>query len=224
LNPFTWMYDKNRFVRQVARKLGFGYVDYSELRSSRSIEYPWVLRNLNLPTGVRVLDVGSTGSIFPIVLNSFGYQVYVIDVREYEWKTPPGVVVIVEDIRSTQFRSGFFDAVTAISTIEHIGLGRFGDQLDESGDRSAIIEMTRVLKKGGELLMTVPFGRGTVTPMHRVYDSKALDFLVEGLSVEKMEFYGLVDNSWTPFPRSKLEDLDSSKGEKAIACVKAFKP
>jgi len=203
--------------------LGFGYVDYSELRSSRSIEYPWVLRNLNLPSG-RILDVGSTGSIFPIILTYFGYQVYVVDVREYEWKPPPGVKVAIGDIRGTEFQSNFFDAVTAISTIEHIGLGRFGDPLDESGDRMAIIEMTRLLKREGEILMTVPFGRRVITPLHRVYDSKALGFLLEGLSVEKMEFYGLIGNYWAPLPGLKLENLDSSKGERAIACVKASKP
>ena len=44
-------------------------------------------------------------------------------------------------------------------TVEHIGLGRYGDPLDPDGDLKAIAELKRVLAVGGDLLFVVPIGR-----------------------------------------------------------------
>jgi SAM-dependent methyltransferase len=40
--------------------------------------------------------------------------------------------------------------------MEHIGLGRYGDELDAQGDIKAARELVRVLKPGGQLLMVTP--------------------------------------------------------------------
>ena len=44
-------------------------------------------------------------------------------------------------------------------TVEHIGLGRYGDELDPKGDLTAIAELKRVLASGGDLLFVTPVGR-----------------------------------------------------------------
>lgn len=209
-------------MRKLARILGFGYSSPKDLISSRTVEYPWVLRNLTIPRG-KVLDVGPTGSTFPILLTSFGYDVYGIDIRSYEWKVPPNLTMVVGDIKATKFPTGFFDAVTAISTIEHIGLGRYGETLDPKGDRKAIAEIIRILKDGGELLMTVPFGRRSVSTLHRVYDEDALRSLLVGTTINKMEFFGLRGGFWVRLSSSELVNVDSSVKERAVAMIKASK-
>lgn len=222
MSYFQIIYDSNRYVRRLARMLGFGYSYSSEVRTSRFIEYSWVLRNLDVPFG-RMLDVGSTGSTFPILLASFGYDVYSIDVREYEWKTHPNLTAVVGDIRKTEFPNRFFDRVTAVSTIEHVGLGRYGDPLDPDGDRKALLEIARILKPQGKLLMTMPFGRMAVSKLHRVYDKETLKTLVEGFKVEKMELFGVKDGYWFRSKEEELVNVDSSRGERAIACMKLSK-
>ena len=55
--------------------------------------------------------------------------------------------------------SSWTDALQSIScmhVLEHVGLGRYGDTLDASGDRKAAAELARVLAPGGQLLMVVP--------------------------------------------------------------------
>jgi SAM-dependent methyltransferase len=47
-------------------------------------------------------------------------------------------------------------SVSCMHVLEHIGLGRYGDRLDASGDRKAAAELARVLAPGGQLLMVVP--------------------------------------------------------------------
>jgi SAM-dependent methyltransferase len=52
--------------------------------------------------------------------------------------------------------TGTLQSISCMHVLEHIGLGRYGDALDASGDRKAAGELTRVLAPGGQLLMVVP--------------------------------------------------------------------
>jgi hypothetical protein len=55
-------------------------------------------------------------------------------------------------------------------TIEHIGLGRYGDEIDPQGDIKSINELKRVLKPGGDLLFVTPVGRSRIEfNAHRIY-------------------------------------------------------
>ena len=55
-------------------------------------------------------------------------------------------------------------------TIEHIGLGRYGDELDAEGDSKAIKEIKRVLKDGGNFLFVTPVGKPKIEfNAHRIY-------------------------------------------------------
>ena len=54
------------------------------------------------------------------------------------------------------------DSVSSLScmhTIEHVGLGRYGDKLDPDGDLKAASELRRVTARGGNLLVVVPVGQ-----------------------------------------------------------------
>jgi|SRR5690606_18801591 len=68
-------------------------------------------------------------------------------------------------------------------TIEHIGLGRYGDPLDYDGDIKAIGELKRVLAYGGHLLVVVPLGKDNriFFNAHRVYNKEQVLGLFSGL-------------------------------------------
>ncbi len=56
-------------------------------------------------------------------------------------------------------------------TVEHIGLGRYGDPVDVNGDKTAMKELARVLAVNGTLLFVVPIGNPRIEfNAHRVYD------------------------------------------------------
>jgi SAM-dependent methyltransferase len=48
------------------------------------------------------------------------------------------------------------ESLSSLCVIEHIGLGRYGDPLDPWGSEKAARELQRVLKRGGNLLISVP--------------------------------------------------------------------
>lgn len=155
----------------------------------RAIERPFVFQNL--PPAGDVLDVGCTGSDLPVVLTGLGYRVTALDARPYGIPNPP-FLFVQGDARATGLPSESFDIVTAVSTVEHIGLaGRYDMEDDDPrGDRHAVEEFRRVLKPGGTLLLTVPYGQAAILrPWHRVYGADELARLTEGLELRKAQFF-----------------------------------
>ena len=161
--------------------------------SERLVEYDFVSRNLLSPRKqIDVLDIGSAGSRLGEAISDFAkrkWNMFGIDIAESGCD-------IRMDARMTGFRSETFDQVICISTIEHIGIGNDVD--DERGDFKAIKEIQRVLKKGGSLIVSLPYGR-TDNPNHRVYNREALSQLVavnKEFSVAKKEFYHYTTGGW----------------------------
>jgi hypothetical protein len=61
-------------------------------------------------------------------------------------------------------------SVSCMHTIEHVGLGRYGDPLDAQGDLKAINELKRIVQPGGDLLFVTPVGGSRIEfNAHRVY-------------------------------------------------------
>ena len=155
----------------------------------RAIEYPWALKNVNLTNG-NFLDVGSTvGQMFRENLPDV-VEVYIINLdKEQRFGKINGVNSIYGDIRSTQFETNKFDVISCISTLEHIGVeGRYHVLADPLGDRKAMSEMLRILKPGGKLLLTVPYGKKDVLPINKLYNSKRITELTKGYNVISSEY------------------------------------
>jgi len=108
-------------------------------------------------------------------------------------------VVLVSDMEGRGYPK--FDAIVSFSSIEHDGLGRYGDPLDPRGDFAAMVEFGSWLKPGGLLYLGVPvccgdegaiFGNG-----HRMYGEKRLAAMFEAGGFEVVH---LVDTHWGKRP------------------------
>jgi len=74
------------------------------------------------------------------------------------------------DLKSLDFADNSIPSLSCMHTIEHIGLGRYGDEIDPSGDIKSINELKRVLKPGGDLLFVTPVGKPRIEfNAHRIY-------------------------------------------------------
>ena len=81
------------------------------------------------------------------------------------------------DLNNLPFPNNSIESLSCMHTIEHIGLGRYGDQIDPKGDLQAIKELTRVLAINGNLLFVVPMGKPEIYfNAHRVY---SYDMIIE---------------------------------------------
>jgi len=98
------------------------------LPDGRMIEYSFVIGKLVSLAKGRLLDVGCVArlNLVPATIASLGWEVYGIDVRQFKFRFP-NFHFVLGDITKTDFPDSFFDAVSAVSTLEHIGLkGRYG--------------------------------------------------------------------------------------------------
>jgi len=186
----------------------------------RETEYRWVWSNL-IPKG-RILDVGCCESKLAEVLFKLGYEVWGIDLRGYS-NAPFNFVR--EDIRRTSFSSDFFDQIIAVSTIEHVGMNAYGNTwIDEAhGDRMAILEMYRILKPTGTMLITLPYGASKDYYWIRYYNNDRLERLLWGLKWQGT-YYRKQDNEWHRCPESEAERAPSGEGAlpQAIVCLRVF--
>ena len=118
---------------------------------SRAVEYPLAARLAQLSSGGRLLDVGAGRQAeFADLLARRGAKVTAIDAREdvgADANRSLGIDFRRCDARELPFDDESFDAVTAISTIEHI----------PEGDDRAMAELGRVLAPGGRLVVSVPY-------------------------------------------------------------------
>jgi predicted SAM-dependent methyltransferase len=85
------------------------------------------------------------------------------------------------DLTDLYFEENSIQSLSCMHAVEHIGLGRYGDEIDPNGDLKAINELKRVLSKGGDLLFVVPVGKPRIQyNAHRIYSYEMiLDYFKE---------------------------------------------
>ena len=184
--------------------------------NERIVEVPWVFRALHaLAPSARVLDVGSVESTVALSLAALGYRVTALDLRTYPLSHPNLDVVTspIEDFEPAEL----YDAVLCISTIEHIGLGWYGGGHGApDADRMALDHLRALVRPGGTLVLTTPYGAAGVDAIQRTYDRSGLDALLAGWDVDRLEFAHLAGGTWLPG--------EAVGADKAVALVHARRP
>jgi 2-polyprenyl-3-methyl-5-hydroxy-6-metoxy-1,4-benzoquinol methylase len=190
--------------------------------TERILEHTFVHTRLPRPPA-RVLDMGCAESMASLEMASMGYQVVGVDLRRLPLEHP-NFTQVQANLGDLPFPDGAFDVVVCLSTVEHVGLGWYTEG-DATTDLKAIREAVRTLKPGGTFLLTVPFGRATITPLHRVYDRPQLDELLAPLTVREVAF-GVRDGEvWSlTDDEATAERADSAARVSAVALVVAEKP
>ncbi|MCF7843463.1 DUF268 domain-containing protein [Candidatus Gracilibacteria bacterium] len=92
------------------------------------------------------------------------------------------------------FADNSISSLSCMHTVEHVGLGRYGDKIDPDGDLHAVKELSRVVKQDGNLLFVVPVGKPRIQfNAHRIYSYKMVIEMFPGFEVK--EFSLIPDNA-----------------------------
>jgi SAM-dependent methyltransferase len=177
--------------------------------TERTVEIPFIFRELPEP-GVfmskRILDIGCCESPLAIKLNDLWFDSWGVDVRDYGVDYPKFIKCDARNL--SMIPSSSFDMVMAVSTIEHIGLvstpynsnNCIDSTFDEDGDLKVISEMVRVVKPGGMILVTLPYGTGCaeLNSWMRFYNKNRIQKMVNRkLVIDKIEYYIFRNGRWS---------------------------
>jgi hypothetical protein len=98
------------------------------------------------------------------------------------------------DLSKLTLLSNSIASVSCMHTVEHVGLGRYGDPIDPEGDVQAALELQRVVQKGGSLLFVVPIGEPKIQfNAHRIYSYQMIIDMFPHMELK--EFSLIPDNA-----------------------------
>lgn len=202
-----------------ARALLGKVFDPGMVTTERVVEYPFIYQHLTGVSGT-ILDIGCVHSGLPIALASRGYRVVGIDFLPYPYRHP-NLLAVRGDAMRCPFAADSFGAVLAISVIEHIGIGHYGDPAGGVGDRETVREIARILRPGGRAILTLPFGRALTDEFKRVYDPPRLHELLSPLSPVHIEYAWSREGLWMPCSEAEAATADWNGATRAAALVVA---
>lgn len=186
----------------------------------RCIEYPWLIAHLPVEAEC-LLDAGSVLN-HDFILNHPIFdnkKLHILTLAPEEncfWQK--GVSYLYDDLRDIPIRNDYYDAIICLSTLEHVGFDNTLHIQDESYRENrpkdfvlVIKELRRVLKPGGSLFISVPFGVYRQLGTFQQFDRELLSRAVEsfGSASEVTEtFYQYTANGWQIAPASDCAECE----------------
>lgn len=84
----------------------------------------------------------------------------------------------------------YCDSLSCLHALEHFGLGRYGDPIDSRGHEKALANLSKLLKSGGTLYVSVPIGPQRIEyNAHRVFAVRTIpELLAPGFSWESFAY------------------------------------
>jgi len=139
----------------------------------------------------RHIDVGSSFAGFVAHVASFR-EIEVLDIRPMDALDHPQISFLQKDLAvpDPNFR-GITDSLSCLHTIEHFGLGRYGDSIDPDGHLKGFQNLVDLLEPGGTLYISFPIGKEDAVHFnaHRVFHPLSiLDWPLSDGHLELKEF------------------------------------
>ena len=146
----------------------------SVVLSEQLLENALLLREMDASVR-KVLDFGGFESTLPLALAALGIRVTVVDQRRYPFQDERVQILQHDILQPMKDLPADFDLVYSISTIEHVGLGGYGDPRETRGDALAVAHLWEKVRPGGRLFFSVPAGEASEKRGYRIYSPQAVE-------------------------------------------------
>jgi hypothetical protein len=153
---------KQNFTSEKIHKNQHGYEPYSNASL-------WILKAIE-KYNIKNKNVAVIGSLTPwieAILLNFNNKVTTVEYNVPKVDSKNLCAISYWDFQKT---SNIYDSIITYSSIEHSGLGRYGDPLDPDGDLTTMNDIHRNLIDNGILIWGAPVGHDAlVWNVHRIY-------------------------------------------------------
>jgi hypothetical protein len=173
----------------------------------RCVEYPWFLSQTR-PGPERLLDAGSALN-HAFLLDHFVLKKKKLDILTLSpeqncfWQR--GISYLYGDLRSIPIVDCYYDAIACISTLEHIGLNNvqfvgLKEYAEEAPDDYlvALLEMRRVLRPGGTIFITIPYGKYHNFGSFQQFDAQHVERIIAAFGPNRVQqtYFRYASDGW----------------------------
>lgn len=169
-----------------------------------------VARRIFLNHPVAHVDVGSRIDGFVAHVASFR-SIEVLDIRPHVSNTIPNVIFKQADLMAPigEKLENYCDSLSCLHALEHFGLGRYGDPVNYDGYLLGLNNLTKLLKTGGKLYLSVPIGPQRIEfNAHRVFSVR---YLLECFSGKyQIDQFSYVDDEGDLHENARITDTEAN--------------
>jgi len=155
------------------------------------------------------VDVGSRIDGFVAHVASFR-TIEVLDIRPPASNNIPNIIFKQADLMEPMDEKleNYCDSLSCLHALEHFGLGRYGDPVIYDGYLLGLNNLTKILKTGGKLYLSVPIGPQRIEfNAHRVF---SVSYLLECLSGKyHIEQFSFVDDQGNLHENTPITDTEA---------------
>lgn len=151
-----------------------------------------------IPPKARILEVGCAEWDFCTPMKAVRPDVHItaVDQRGVGPKGRPGADVLRAGkgdgnlLVPHLFPAASFDVIVAVSVIEHVGIGRYQDDIDPDGDCKAMRHARRWLTPDGLMYLDVPYRpEGESTPFRQYNEADLQARVIQDWTVVDRQFF-----------------------------------
>lgn len=137
-------------------------------------------------------DIGSRIDGFIGHLLSFRKNIVLIDVRPLKNKVPDLNFICDDATNLNNIEDESIESISALCSLEHFGLGRYGDPIDPEACFKVFASIQKKLKPGGMTYISVPIGKEHLEfNAHRVFYASTI---IEAFNQMELVHFDVADN------------------------------
>lgn len=130
----------------------------------------WAARLIHRSGVKKHFDIGSRVDGFISHLLAMEIQTTVIDIRKFPGEVENLFTIVDDATALIQISDESIQSMSALCSLEHFGLGRYGDPIDPEACFKCFSAIQKKIKSGGNLYISVPVGKERVEfNAHRVF-------------------------------------------------------
>ena len=157
----------------------------------------WAARKVYKESPKIHYDIGSRIDGFVAHLLTFRDNVNLIDIRPLDRSVDGLEFTCADATNLSDFADGSIESLSALCSLEHFGLGRYGDKIDPDACYKCFKAIGDKVREGGNIYLSVPVGQEHLEfNAHRVFYASTI---VEAFSQYQLEEYSCTSNGYIEY-------------------------